>query len=291
MDRRAGLMIGVFIAVICVIAACAYSAITLEERGAVDEGEEIGVVVTILPQADFVNNVGGDRVRVTVMVPPGASPHTYAPKPGQLQAVSRAKVYFTVGSEVEFESAWMDKLLGVNPDMLLVDCADGITLRGTDPHIWNSPVNARVMVEHICTGLIAIDPAHNAEYIANRDRYLHELEAVDAYIHTRLDRYTKHRVFMTDHPAFGYFAAEYNLTQIAIEHEGKELTPKVIRECIDQAGRHNLSYVYAAPQRATKDVDMIAHEIGGQTVFIDPLPLTYSVTLRSTADSLAMEME
>ena len=290
MDRRTGLMIGVFIAVVCVIAACAYSCITPEERRAVDE-EAIGVVVTILPQADFVNNVGGDRVQVTVMVPPGASPHTYAPKPGQLRAVSRAKVYFTVGSGVEFESAWMDKLLGVNPDMLLVDCADGITMRGTDPHIWNSPVNAQVMVEHICTGLIAIDPAHNAEYTANRDRYIHELDAVDAYIHKRLDRYTKHRVFMTDHPAFGYFAAEYNLTQIAIEHEGKELTPKVIRECIDQAGRYNLSYVYAAPQHAAKDVEMIAHEIGGQTVFIDPLPLTYSDTLRSTADSLAMEME
>ncbi|HDI72733.1 MAG TPA: zinc ABC transporter substrate-binding protein, partial [Candidatus Altiarchaeales archaeon] len=66
------------------------------------DNERLGVVVTILPQADFVEKVGGDRVRVTVMVPPGASPHTYEPTPDQLMEISKARIYFKVGSGVEF---------------------------------------------------------------------------------------------------------------------------------------------------------------------------------------------
>jgi zinc transport system substrate-binding protein len=223
-------------------------------------------------------------------------------------------MYAKVGSGVEFELAWFDKIREVNRDMLIVDCSKGIPLidqefeqeqveeyadegtnehahEGADPHIWTSPRNARVMVENICAGLIEIDPEHKAEYTANRDRYLQELDEVDAYIHERLDPYTKNRVFLIYHPSFSYFAAEYNLTQIAIEQEGKIPTPKVIQDCIDYARQYNLSYVYVAPQFATQDAEVIVHEIGGQTVFIDPLPLDYCATMRSAAASLALEME
>ncbi len=273
-----------------IVAVCLLAWIALEGERRAENGE-IGVIVTILPQAEFVEKVGGEHVKVTVMVPQGASPHTYEPTAGQLREVSKAKMYAKVGSGVEFELAWFDKIREVNKDMLVVDCSNGIQLIGGDPHIWNSLRNARVMVENICAGLIQIDPEHEAEYTANRDRYLPELEEVDAYIHERLDRYTKHRVFSIYHPAFGYFAAEYNLTQIAIEHEGKAPTPKVIQYCIDFARQYNLSYVYVAPQFATLDAEVIAHEIGGQTVFINPLPRDYCATMRSVAASLSLEME
>jgi zinc transport system substrate-binding protein len=284
MDKRRWIIIGSLIAVVCVIACIA-------PEGERAEDEQIGVIVTIYPQADFVEEISGGNVDVTVMVPPGANPHTYEPTPGQLRGVNKAKMYFKVGSGVEFESAWMEKILGVNPNMLVVDCAQGITKRENDPHIWNSPFNAKVMVNNICNGLIEIDPKHKVEYIANRDKYLQELNDVDVYIRERLDRFTKNRVFMIYHPTFGYFATEYNLTQIAIEHKGKAPTPKVIQDCIDQARQYNLSYIFVAPQFATKDAEAIAHAIGGQTVFIDPLPLDYCANMRSLAASLSMEME
>lgn len=288
MDNRKGIAIGVLVAIACMIAVS--GCITPEGEKVVGE-EGIGVVVTILPQADFVENVGGDCVQVTVMVPPGASSHTYEPTASQLKEVSKAKVYFKVGSGVEFEQAQMDKILGVNPDMQVVDCAEGITKLGKDPHIWNSPVNAIVMVENICDGLCQVDPEHEAYYMANRDKYLQELNDVDIYIHERLDGFTGNRVFMIYHPAFGYFAAEYALTQIAIEHKGKAPTPKVIQDCVDKARQYNLSYIYVAPQFATKDAETIAHEIGGQPVFMDPLPQDYIANMRSVAASLALEME
>jgi len=252
-------------------------------------GEEIGVVVTILPLADFVEKVGGDRVHVTVMVPPGASPHTYEPKPSQMVAVSKAKMYAKVGSGVEFELKWMGDIIEQNKDMLIVDCSEGITKIGNDPHIWNSPINAKKMVENICAGLVEVDPDH-ADYTENRNKYLQELDALDMYIRERLGNFTN-RVFMTYHPAFGYFAKEYDLTQLAIEHGGKEPTPKVIQDCIDLARQYNFSYIFVAPQFATVHAETIAHEIGGQTVFIDPLPRGYIPNMRSVAASLALELE
>jgi len=80
-------------------------------QGTSQPRDKIGAVVTIVPQADFVENVGGEKVDVTVMVPPGADPHTYELTPSQMMKVSKAKMYAKVGSGVEFELVWMDKII------------------------------------------------------------------------------------------------------------------------------------------------------------------------------------
>ena len=291
MEKRRGILVVMLFAVICIIAVSATYIYTNPGRGRVADEEAIGVVVTILPQADFVHQVAGDKVSVTVMVPPGASPHTYEPTPGQLMEVSKARIYLKVGSGVEFEQTWLDKIIGINPEIQVVNCSYGITKQGKDPHIWNSPNNAKIMVTNICNGLVAFDPGNDTFYTANRDKYLQELDTLDTYIHGRLDKNATNRVFMIYHPSFGYFAKDYNLTQIAIEHKGKAPTPKVIRDCIDNARDYNLSYVYVAPQYATEDAEAIAREIGGQTVFINPIPRDYIANMRNVTTSLAIELE
>ncbi|PKP54638.1 MAG: zinc ABC transporter substrate-binding protein, partial [Candidatus Altiarchaeales archaeon HGW-Altiarchaeales-3] len=80
------------------------------------EDNRLGIVVTILPQSEFAEKIGGDKVIVTVMVPPGASPHTYEPTPSQLMVVSNAKMYAKVGSGIEFERVWFDKIRETNKD-------------------------------------------------------------------------------------------------------------------------------------------------------------------------------
>ncbi|MDY6911608.1 MAG: zinc ABC transporter substrate-binding protein [Chloroflexota bacterium] len=250
----------------------------------------IGVIVTILPQADFAERVGGEKVNVTVMVPPGASPHTFEPTPSQLEKVSKARMYAKVGSGVEFELAWMDKIIGQNKNMLIVDCSKDITRLGNDPHIWNSPVNAKRMVQNICAGLIEADPDHADFYTENKNSYLKELDALDRYIHERLDGFTN-RHFMIYHPSFGYFADEYNLKQLAVEHGGKPPMPKVFQDCIDKANEYNLSYVFVAPQFATQHAETVANSINGKTVFTDPLPRLYIANMRSVTGALAVEME
>lgn len=268
--------------------------------------DRIGVAVTILPQADFVKSVGGEKVDITIMVPPGASPHTYEPTPSQITALSKAKMYAKVGSGVGFELVWLDKLVTTNTKMLVVDCSKGIELRemvgenehegekhehgAMDPHIWMSPLNAKIMVQNICNGLVQVDPDNMTYYEQNRDDYLQKLTKLDQDIRNGLSRITN-RVFMAYHPAFGYFAKDYNLTMLLIEEEGKEPTAADIAHLIEQAKKHNIKVVFASPQFNPESARVIADAIDGQVVFIDPLAREYIVNLRILLDKLVQAME
>ncbi len=248
----------------------------------------IDVVVTILPAMDFVKHVGGDRVRVTVIVPPGVSPHIYEPRPEQLKQASTAKLYFMVGSGMKLEQNLVVKIRAINPDIKIVNISKGVTIIENDPHVWNAPANAKLMVENICEALVQIDPGHAEYYINNANAYSGELDALDYYFHRKLDQFDN-RAFLAYHPAFGYLAMQYNLTQIAVERGGKEPTARAIKDCIDLARRYNLHYVFVAPQFTTVQCEAIAREIGGEIAPMDPLPANYTANMRQIADLLAEE--
>ena len=111
------------------------------------------------------------------MVGPGESPHSYEPKARQMTALSQSAVYFPIG--VEFEDAWMDRILSANPDMRMVDLTEHITeipaaasRTGSeadhhdemDPHIWTSPELAKTIAQNAYTALADLDPAHAEDY-------------------------------------------------------------------------------------------------------------------------------
>ncbi|MCG2737244.1 MAG: zinc ABC transporter substrate-binding protein [Candidatus Methanoperedenaceae archaeon] len=266
--------------------------------------KRIGVVVSILPQAEFVEKVGGDKVQVVVMVPPEASPHTYEPTPSQLKEVSKAKMYAKVGSGVEFELAWMDKIISVNKGMLVIDCSKRMELiegehdgephehkeehehHGVDPHIWLSPKNAKIMVENIYQGLIQIDPANQEYYARNKEKYLQELDELDNEITQALSG-KKNRKIMVYHPAWAYFARDYGLEQIPIEGEGKEPTPQGIANLIKQAKENNITVIFASLQFSTKSAEVVAKEIDGEVVLISPLEKSYLENMRKVAEAFA----
>jgi zinc transport system substrate-binding protein len=268
--------------------------------------DKIGVVVSIAPQADFVEAVGGEKVTVTVMVPPGADPHTYEPTPSQMVGVSKAKMYAEVGSGIEFELAWMDKIRQQNKKMLIVDCSKGIQMmemeenhgdeddgghhQGEDPHIWLSPQNAKLMVGNICGGLIQIDPQDEAYYTRNRDEYLAKLDALDKDIREGLSGVINRR-FIVFHPAWGYFARAYDLEQISIEIGSKEPSAKDIADLIQEAKELGIKIIFAEPQFNPRSAETIAKEIGGRVVFIDPLAEDYIDNMRLVLDELVKAME
>ena len=303
MERnRGGTAISILLALV-LAAALAISAMSCERKEEI--GEKIGVVVTILPQAEFVESVGGEKVEVSVMVPPGANVHIYEPTPSQMTALAEAEMYAKVGSGIEFELVWLDKLVAVSKEMLVVDCSKGIELqemigeyehegehehRVMDPHIWMSPLNAQIMVCNICDGLIQVDPGNKPYYEQNRDAYLQKLAKLDQIIRDDLSAVT-HRRFMVYHPAFGYFAGEYNLTMIPIEEEGKEPTAAGLARLIEQAKEHDIKVIFAEPQFNPQSAQVIAGAIGGRVVFIDSLAGNYITNLRSLLDELVQTME
>jgi len=250
---------------------------------------KILVAVTILPEAEFVEKVGGERVKVVVMIPPGASPHTYEPTPKQLVEVSKAKIYFKVGSGVDFELAFMDKIIEVSRNIKVVDCSEGIRVLDKDPHIWLSPRNARIMVKNIYDALVQIDPENKDYYYQNMKSYIQELDNLDKEI-TRILANVTNRCFMIYHPAWGYFARDYNLTQIPVEKEGKKPTIQGLMALIDQARKLKMKVIFVSPQFDVKKAETIAESIHGKTVFLDPLAKDYVKNLRSAALELARSM-
>ena len=283
--------------------ALAVSAMSCQQKEEISE--KIGVVVTILPQAEFVESVGGERVEVNVMVPPGANIHIYEPTPSQMTAFAEAEMYAKVGSGIEFELVWIDKLVAVNKNMLIVDCSKGVELQEMigeyehdgehehgvmDPHIWMSPLNAQIMVRNICDGLVQVDPDNKPYYEQNRDAYLPKLAELDQLIRDGLSGLLN-RKFMVYHPAFGYFAREYNLTMIPIEAEGKEPTAAGLAHLIEQAKEHDIKVIFAEPQFNPQSAEVIAGAIGGRVVFIDSLAKNYIANLHSLLDELVKVME
>ncbi len=270
------------------------------------KSNKINVVVSIMPLAEFAEKVGRDKASVSVMVPPGASPHTYEPTPGQLVKLSKAKLYVKVGSPIEFELVWLDKILSANKDIFVVDVSYGIEFMnvvykhnyeqnehhyiGDDPHIWLSPKNAKIMVENICNGFVSIDPDNKEYYSENKRSYLRELDELDLEIEILLADKINRR-FMVYHPSWAYFARDYNLEQIPIEKGGKEPTARSIQFLIEQARIQNIRVIFASPQFNTESAEVIAREIKGQVVLIDPLQKDYITNMKKIARVLSEVME
>jgi zinc transport system substrate-binding protein len=268
------------------------------------EKGELNIIVSILPQSEFAEKIGGDKVNVTVMVPPGADPHIYEAKPDQLRAVSNAALYMKLGSGLEFELAWMDKISGINRNMSVIDCSRGIDLikgnseetgSGTDPHIWLSPGNVKIIIENMFQGIVDIDTLNNNAlnkqyYESNKENYLQEINNLDKEI-TRILSTKKNKNFMVYHPAWTYFAKDYGLVQIPIEIEGKEPTPRGLEYLIKQAKENNIKVIFASPQFSTKSAEVIAKEIGGTVILIDPLEKDYIKNMEKVAKIFDKYME
>ena len=285
-DMKTKLVVLLFLtALVCgLICGCIRPEERLWEQGQ-EPDEQIQIIVSILPQKEFVERIGGEKVAVTVMIPPGASPATYEPSPGQLQDVSRAKLYVRIG-HIPFENAWMEKIESANRGMQVVDSSEGIEIIGNDPHIWLSPARARIQVEHISDALIEIDPDNSEYYARNKEDYLKTLSDLDEDIRNNLSE-IKNRKFMVYHPAWGYFARDYQLEQVPIEIEGKEPSASDLVRLTDTARANNITAVFAAPQFNSESAEVIADEIGGTVVFIDPLAKDYAVNMRAVSAAFA----
>jgi len=265
------------------------------------EKEKINVVVSILPLAEFTEQIGGDKANVSVMVPPGASPHAYEPTPGQLADVSKAKMYVKIGTPIEFELVWLDKILATNKTIFVCDASSGIErlnavhndehrYEGSDPHVWLSPKNAKRMINSIYTGFATIDPDNEGYYAANTEKYRRQLDRLDKDIEKALEGKTN-RKFIVYHPSWSYFANDYKLKQIPIEIKGKEPTARQIRHVIEESKKHGITIVFASPQFNTESAEVIAKEIKGRVVLIDPLEKHYIANMKRIVQALSEAME
>lgn len=248
----------------------------------------ISVFVSILPQKYFVERIAGSQADISVMVAPGDSPETYEPTPHQVAALSSTRVYFQIG--VPFEQVWMERLRAANPDMLVVDTTVGIQRRFGDPHVWTSPILVKSMAARIRDAFVKLDPADAEAYERNYSRFAQDLDALDAEIRAQLSPYAG-RAFLVFHAAWGYFADAYGLRQLPIEAEGKEPGPRTLARVISEAKSLGIKVVFVQPQFSRTNAEMIAQQIGGHVIAVDPLAENYIDNMRHVAQSFANAME
>lgn len=281
----------------------------------------LNVLVSILPQKNFVEAVGGDLVAVHVLVPPGASPATYDPKPGDLVRVEEADVFFRIG-HVGFEQAYLPKIRSLNPDMRIVDTSRDIELRyfgegeshshehegeehgqegtgeggepghtgGVDPHVWLAPPAVKLQVEAITRVLAEMDPEHAETFRGNALDYGERLDALHAEL-TALFAELEARTILVFHPAWGYFTDTYGLKQLAIEQAGKEPTAEQLRHIIDTAKASGIKVIFVQAQFSRGVAGSVAQEIGGVVVSIDPLAEDYIGNLRAVGKTVHEYLE
>ncbi len=275
---------------------------------------KVNAVVSILPQKTFVEAIGGDKVNVALMVKPGNSPHSYEPKPSQMKDISKADIYFTIG--VEFEEAWVPKFSDQNKKMKIVSIAKGIEKMKMaahhhhdedehdehheehgeehdhdhehgDPHIWTSPSNVKIIAKNIYTYLVKIDKQNKEYYKSNYEAFLTHINNTDNKIKEMLKNVDKGTPFMVFHPAWGYFAAQYGLTQVAIEAGGKNPKPKQVMHLIEEAKEEKVKAVFTAPEFSQKVATQIAKEVGVPVIKVSPLNPNWSENLINLAKAVA----
>ncbi len=256
------------------------------------QADRITTFVSILPQVYFVERVGGPWVEVHPLVGPGRSPATYEPSPKQMSRLSQSRLYFRIG--VPFEETLVPKISRLFKNLKIIDTRRGVKLRffkgahgsqAPDPHIWLDPKRVKTQAGTICEALVQIIPESAPALRQNLQTFLADLDRVDAEI-TGILAPVKGGRFFVFHPAFGYFADSYGLTQVPIEMEGKTPSPRQLAMLIERARRKHVKVIFMQPQYAKKDAKTIAKAIGGAVVPIDPLAPDYMANLRRIAAAI-----
>lgn len=237
-------------------------------------GTKIRIIASIAPLADFARQVGREHVEVTLLLPPGASPHTYELTPKTMREVSRARIFLKIGAGLEFWAERIVKAAGKN--ITVVDSSKAVDLlkdeHGVDPHLWLDPVIALSIIEKIERALAEADPAHATAYRKNAEDYMQELRALDRELAEKV-RSFRIREYITFHPAWNYFSKRYGLRVAGVIEEGpgKEPSPRHVQRILTELKRLPVKLVFAEPQFSPKVAEAIAREAGGKVLFLDPV--------------------
>jgi zinc transport system substrate-binding protein len=258
---------------------------------------KIPVAASISPLGDFSRNVGGERVEVMVLIPPGASPHVFEPTPQAVAQAMRSRVFVYVGAGLD---PWAERLLAArrSESLAVVEAVAGLELiqdashshhhghgghephghgqghshEQGNPHVWLDPVLAQDICRRIAAALIQVDPAHRETYESNLSRYLEELEALHQESAHRIAAW-RLREFVSFHPSFTYFARRYGLKEVGVIEAapGREPTPAHIRAIVSAIRKYGVRVVFTEPQLSPRVAEVIAREAGVRVSLVDPL--------------------
>jgi ABC-type Zn uptake system ZnuABC Zn-binding protein ZnuA len=230
---------------------------------------QLAAVATITPLGWLVAELGGERVAVSVLVPPGSSPHAFEPRPSDVAAVAEAGLFVMAGAGID---DWVARLAlpeGPRPLVLL----DAVGSATPDPHFWLDPIGVRDhALAPLEAALAAADPGGRAHYAERRRAFAHELTALDAEIRALLAGVPR-RPLVPTHAAFGAFAARYGIRLLEpVQQRGaEEPTPRALARLADVAAAGGAAAVLVEPQLLPDASEALAEALGLPAVLVDGL--------------------
>jgi len=247
------------------------------------------ITVSIEPQRYLLEQIAGDRWSVSTLLDRGSDPENFDPPMSALQRLHDSGIYFTTG-HIPFEDIVLQRI--ATDSMTVIDTSDGIEpIRGThsgsdsDPHVWSSVKNARIISRNMLQALVKLDPAGKEYYTANFNRLATTLDSLDTVITQRLEKHSG-TAFLVWHPSLSYFARDYHLMQIALGMEHKEISAESLKLKIDTAQAHRASIFFVQPDMDNSRAESISHQAGSKTVTINPLSYDWPGEMMKIAEAL-----
>jgi len=258
--------------------------------------KKLPVIASIYPVADMVQQVGGDHVDVTFVLPAGASPHTFEPKPSLVKKVSSARIFFRIGAGLEF---WAEKFIELaGSGLTTIVLSEGVSLIHTaghhhennagdphagsgisdhessvaNPHIWLDPAIAKSMVNKITAVLCEVDHQHLTYYEQRGQNYLNDIDKLDRLIKVKVANFNIKK-YVSFHASWVYFARHYGLEPVGIIEAapGRNPTPIQIKNIVAMIKRDHIRAVFAEPQLNPRAAEIIAREAEVNVLLLDPL--------------------
>lgn len=263
--------------------------------------QPLQVVASFTIIADLAEQVGGSHVQVNTLIQAGRDAHTFEPSAQDVRTLANAQLLFINGLEFE---PWLDRLVQAShyqgPIVILTQ---GITPRTFehghtpdehhdhdehnhdshdehhhghhhgihDPHAWQNPRNVVIYIQNIEQALTQIDPQHAAHYHQRAQVYQQQLEQLDHQIYQATSTLpAQHRVLVTTHESFGYFADAYGFTTLSPLGVSNEALPSAagVATLIEQVRIQHIPALFIETTSNPKILEQIAREtqatIGGQ---------------------------
>jgi zinc transport system substrate-binding protein len=253
--------------IIIVIILASYSLFVAFPRKVNDNNyQKPSVAATIFPLYDIVKNIAGNEIDVSLILPPGASPHTFEPTPTILREMKKAQTVFMIGHGID---DWAKSLVEDSNKILAVD--NGITLRPNDPHYFLTGENAILISQTVADSLILALPNLTGSISENQKKYQIELEKMNEQIKTELSK-VKNRELITFHDAWYYFAEAYGLNIVGTFEPsvGREPTPQYLAKLSQKIKETGVRVLYAEPQFSTRGIEAFLNDNNVSVVIIDP---------------------
>jgi len=245
------------------------------------EARKVKVIATIFPIYDFARNIGGDKINLTMLLPPGIEIHHYELRPDDIIKVRKADIFLFTNFELE---QWAYKIINAadkNTNMLAVETGKGAVLiplnsqkqqaddddfgggiSRFDPHIWLDIDNAQKMVDNITDAFIQKDSSNSDYYKKNAHDYKLKLAALDERYRKELSECKSKTILHAGHWAFAYLAKKNNLQYIAASNvfADAEPSPQQIITLIEQLKKEKIPYIYYEDMTNPRLAQTIAKE-------------------------------